>query len=170
MLHDNELLCVSANGKNIVFDPFNSHTATHFNDDPTLRGVAEELLTGMTLEGDLIAKDVDMGKIVGNSDVVETDDKDDIVYAMRKNREDQGYVPFTKSQSSQPSTKISIYLVKKDYKIYELSSVWVGEYESPMFPQMNNATAESVSYWRKHAFVWGSQEIISSSILTKCPW
>jgi hypothetical protein len=170
MPQDNELLCISADGKRIVFDPTKSHTATHFNDAPTLRVVAEELLSGMTLEGDLIAKDVDMGKVVGNSDVVEIDGEDDIVYAMRKNREDQGYVPFTKSQSSQQSTKISIYLVKKDDETYELSSVWIGEYESPMFPQMSNATADSVLFWSKHAFVWGSQEIIPDSILAKCPW
>lgn len=163
-------LCISANGKRIVFDPVNSHTATHFNDAPTLRSVARGLLSKMTLEDNLIARDVDMGKVIGTSDVVEIDNSDEIVYAMRKNREDQGYVPFTKSQSSQPSTKISIYLAKKDEDTYELSSVWVGEYESPMFPQMSNATAESIPYWSKHAFVWGSQEIIPGSTLTKCPW
>ncbi|CAN5625454.1 hypothetical protein BH23PAT2_BH23PAT2_02510 [soil metagenome] len=165
-----ELLCVSANGKRIVFDPVDSHTATHFKDAPTLRARAEELLSSISLEGDLIAKDVDMGKVVGNSDVVEIDYKDDVVYAMRRNREDQGHVPFTKSRSSQTSTKISIYLVKKDSENYELSSVWIGEYESPMFPQMSNATAESVPYWSKHAFVWGSQEIISGTTLHNCPW
>lgn len=113
MFNDNELLCVSANGKRIVFDPVNSHTATHFKDAPTLKAVAEGLLSKMTLEDDLIAKDVDMGKVIGTSDVVETDDSDEIIYAMRKNREDQGHVPFTKSRSSQPSTLVSIYIIKK---------------------------------------------------------
>lgn len=164
-----ELLCMSANGKKIVFDSINSHTATHFDDDPTLQATAIELLSGLSLEDDLIARDVDLGRVVGNSDVVETDDTDDIVYAMRKNREDQGYVPFTKSRTSQPSSRISIYLVKDD-ETYELSSVWIGEYESPMFPQMSNATAESIPYWSRHAFVWGSQEIIPGSVRTKCPW
>lgn len=165
-----EFLCKSANNKNVVFDPIGSHTATHFNDAPGLEELAIELLGDMDLVGDLIAKDVDMGKIIGNSDVVEIDNEGDVVYAMRKNREDQGYVPFTKSKSTQPSSMISIYLVKKDAETYELSSIWVGEYESPMFPQMDNATAESIPYWSRHAFVWGSQEIIPGSVLTKCPW
>lgn len=165
-----ELLCKSANGKDIVFDPLGSHTATHFKDAHGLKELAKELLSTLDLEGELIAKDINMGKVIGKSDVVEIDDNDDIVYAMRKNREDQGYVPFTKSQSSQPSSIISIYLVNKDEETYELSSIWVGEYESPMFPQMDNATAESIPYWSKHAFVWGSQEIIPGSVLTKCPW
>ncbi len=170
MLPTNELFCISANGKNIVFDPVNSHAATHFNDASTLRAIAEGLLTSMSLEGDLIAKDVDLGRVVGNSDVVGIDETDEVVYAMRKNREDQGYVPFTKSRSSQPSSMVSMYIVKKDDETYELSSVWVGEYGSPMFPQMDNATAESIPYWSRHAFVWGSQEIIPGSVLTKCPW
>ncbi len=165
-----ELLCRSANGKNVVFDPLGSHTATHFKDALGLKELANELLGTMDLDGELIAKDIDLGKVIGNSDVVETSHEDEIVYAMRKNREDQGYVPFTKSQASQPSSMISIYLVKKDEETYELSSIWVGEYESPMFPQMDNATAESIPYWSKHAFAWGSQEIIPGSVLTKCPW
>ena len=55
-----ELLCKSTNDKNIVFDPINSHTATHFNDAPKLRSLAEELLSNMALEGELVAKDFDM--------------------------------------------------------------------------------------------------------------
>lgn len=165
-----ELLCMSKNAKRVIFDPLNSHTTTHFKDAPKLRVLTEELLSDMTLEGDLIAKDIGMGKIIGDSNVVRIDSSDEIVYAMRKSREDQGYVPFTKSQSSQPSTKISVYLVKKDNETYELSSVWIGEYESPMFPQMSNATADSVPYWSKHAFVWGSQEIIPGTEITKRPW
>ena len=167
---DLELLCKSANSKQVVFDPVNSHTATHFKDAPGLKELAKELLSDMNLEGDLIAKDVDMGKIVGNSDVVEIDDTDVIVFAMRKNREDQGYVPFTKSRPSQPCSLVSIHLIKKDEDTYELSSVWIGQYESPMFPQMSNATADSIPYWSQHAFVWGSQEIIAGSERNDCPW
>lgn len=165
-----ELLCRSKNGKKVIFDPVTSHTATHFKDSPKLPGLVEELLSQMVLEGDLIAKDINLGKIVGDSDVVEVDNSDEIVYAMRKSRKDQGYVPFTKSCTSQPSQMISIYLVHKDDETYELSSTWIGEYDSPAFPQMENATAESIPYWSKHAFVWGSQEIISGTEITNRPW
>jgi len=165
-----ELLCKSTNDKNIVFDPINSHTATHFNDAPKLRSLAEELLSNMALEGELVAKDFDMGRTIGNSDVVEIDDSDVIVYAMRKSREDQGYVPFTKSRTSQPSQIISVYLIRKDDETYELSSTWIGELDSPAFPQMHNATEDSIPYWEKHAFVWESQEIIPGTKITNRPW
>lgn len=165
-----ETLCTSANGVEVVYDPVNSHTATHFNDAPELKSLAKELLRSLRLEGELVAKDVDMGRTIGNSDVVEVDESDEIVYAMRKHREDQGFVPFAKSQKAKPSSLISIYLVRRDPKTYELLSVWIGEYESPMFPQMNNATPESIPYWKQHAFVWGSQEIIPSTERPDCPW
>lgn len=165
-----QLLCVSKNDKRVVFDSIASHTATHFKDAPRLQALAAGLLKDMSIGGDLIARDIDMGKIVGDSDVVEIDDTDEVVYAMRKNREDQGYVPFTKSRSSEPSRMISVYLVRRTPDEYELLSAWIGEYESPMFPQMVNATSESIPYWSKHAFVWGSQEIIPGTEKSECPW
>ncbi len=165
-----EPICKSANSKSVMYNPVNSHTARHFKDAPRLKGLIEELLSQMVLKGDLIAKDVDMGRMIGNSDVVEIDESDEIIYAMRKSREDQGYVPFTKSRNPQPSQFISIYLVRKDSNTYELSSAWIGEYESPAFPQMNNASADSIPYWEKHAFAWGSQEIIPGTEITNCPW
>ena len=165
-----EYLCISANGKRVVYDPDNSHTSTHFKDAPGLKSLAVELLSNKTLGGDLAAEDVDMGRIIGSSDVVEVNDNDEIVYAMRVKREDQGFVPFVKNRKPQPTSKISIYLLQIDEDTYGLSSAWIGEYESPMLPQMENATSESIPYWEKHAFIWRSQEIIEGSVLKKCPW
>lgn len=163
-------LCHSANGMNIVFDPVNSHTATHFNSAPNLKDVVTSLLPTLVLQDDIIGMDVNLDKYVGESDVVEVDESDEIVYAMRSLREDQGYVPFTKSRTSQPTRYVSIYLVRQSEDTYELSSAWFGRFESPMFPQMGNATPESIPYWSKHAFVWGSQEIIPGTELSERPW
>jgi hypothetical protein len=165
-----ELLCKSTNGKQIIFDPINSHTATHFHDAPNLRLIVTNLIMKLNLDEPLVAKAVDTGKIIGKSDVVEIDESDEVIYAMRKNREDQGYVPFTKSREATPSSLISIYLVKKDDSTYELSSAWIGEFEMPPFPGMQNANPDSIPYWSKRAFVWGSQEIIEGSVLHDCPW
>ena len=169
-MSNEELLCITANNMKVVFDPTNSHASTPFKDSPVLKKLTVVLLENMDIEGDLIAKDFDMKRTVGNTDVVDINEKDEVVYAMRKHREDQGYVPFTKSNASQPSNLISIYLVKKSEDTYELSSVWIGEYDSPMFPQMSNATKDSIPYWSKHAFVWGSQEIIPGTERPDCPW
>jgi hypothetical protein len=165
-----EFLCSSANGKTVVFDPVHSHAATHFHDNPKLRRLAAEHISTLLLEDELTAMDTDMGRIIGDSDVVDTDNTDNICFAMRKNRRDQGYVPFTRSRPVQPSTMLSVYITHKDNDTYELVSTWIGSYKTPMFPQMNNATSESVEYWSSHAFVWGSQEIIDGTVLGDCPW
>ena len=169
-MQNEELLCTSKNNKRVIFDPLSSHTATHFKDTPKLRELVEELLSNMVIDGHLIAKDFDLGQIIGDSDVVEVNDTDELIFAMRKNREDQGFVPFTKSRPPQPSRLLSIYLAYKDSGTYELLSSWIGEFESPPFPLMNNATAHSIPYWTKHAFVWGSQEIIPGTENYKRPW
>lgn len=170
MTENINLFCISANFKKVVFDPLNSHTAMHFGDTPSLKKLVCDLLSSTILHGEIITKDFEMGKIVGKSNVVVTDNNDEIIYAMRKGRGDQGYVPFTKSKPAQPSSLISIYLIKKDPQTYELASTWIGSYESPMFPQMKNATEGSIPYWSKHAFVWGTQDIIPGTELYECPW
>jgi len=165
-----EQLCISKNGKNVLYDPVSSHVATHFDDTPNLKEIVAEIVKSMDLTGEIVAKEFDMRRTVGDCDVVEIDESDVIVYAMRKNREDQGRVPFTKSRSTTSSSLVSVYLVKESEDSYELSGAWIGELDSPPFPEMENATNESVPYWSKRAFVWGSQEIIPGTEVDKCPW
>lgn len=165
-----EYLCTSTNGKAIYFDPTGSHTATHFEDAPGLRKITIEALQSQSLTQPIEVIEIDMHRPVGVTDVVSIDDTDEIVYAMRKLREDQGWVPFTKSQSSQPCSLVSLHLKQLDDTKYELVSVWIGELDSPPFPQMKNTTADSIPYWRKRAFTWGSQQIVPGSERTDYPW
>lgn len=164
------ILCKSANGKSVVYNPDDSHTSTHFKDAPSLKDVVVEILTKRKLDGVLVGENVDLGRIVGNTDVIEVNSSDEIVYAMRQKREDQGYVPFAKNREPQPTSLVSIYLIQKDEDTYELSSAWFGEFDSPNFPQMKNTDPDSITYWQQHAFVWGSQEIIPGSERADCPW
>lgn len=149
-----EQLCISKNNKKVFYDPVGSHAATHFDDTPNLKEIVSEIVSGMDLTDEIVAKEFDMNRPVGDCDVVEIDESDVIVYAMRKNREDQGRVPFTKSRSTTPSSLVSVYLVQESEDSYELSSAWIGELDSPPFPEMENATNESIPYWSKRAFVW----------------
>lgn len=170
MANRETFLATSANGKRIYYDDTDSHTATHFEDTPQLRELTARVLATKVLEGASVTYDEDMGEPIGLCQVVATDSSDEIVYAMRKNRRDQGYVPFTKSRPAEPSTHLSMFLAEKSQTDYELLSAWIGELESPPFPNMANATPESIPYWSKWAFVWGSQEIIPGSETTDYPW
>lgn len=166
----NEILCVSRNGKQVYYNSMDSHAATHFADTPKLKELVVEVLRGRDINNDNLEVDLDMGRTIGTCDVVETDDSDEIVYAMRKNRSEQGFVPFTKSRDTQPSSYISIALIANLDGTYQISSAWIGTWDDPPFPQQPHATQESKSYWSRHAFVWGSQEIEPNSAINSCPW
>ncbi len=168
---EKELLCLSKNGLRIVYDPVNSHAATHLEDTPQLKDLLTEAIGNMELDGQEIKTHVDMGRTVGTCDVVEVDDSDEIVYAMRKNREDDGLVPFTKTRVAEPSSSVAMHLVPQPNGSYELSSAWIGVFEEDLpFPQAKDATEQSADYWSHYAFVWGSQEIVAGTVTSARPW
>lgn len=101
-------------------------------------------------------------------DVVEVTPDDEIIYAKRKNRDE--YIPFVKMRKQQPSSYVSLALKRLDNGNYELQSAWIGEFESPPFPEKIDATVESMPFWDKHAFVWGTQSVQEYTITMQCPW
>lgn len=168
---NNELLCTSHDGKDVYYDPINSHAATHFADTPQLKELAIEVIKGRDIATSPLEFDIDLGRTVGTSDIVETDDSDEIVYVIRDHRPEQGYVPFVKTREPKDDSHISIALLATEVlSKYLLSSAWIGTWNSPPFPQQPNATRESKIYWSRHAFVWGSQEIEPGTETKVCPW
>ena len=161
-------LCDSRNGKRVMYDPVYSHAATHFADAPGLAEVVIEIISNRDLYGEKIEFDTDMGRIIGEMDVVDVNERDDILYAKRKNRD--LYVPFVKNRSRQPTNLVSIGLLWRDGSHYELTSAWFGELESPPFPGEEGAGRESIDFWNIHAFVWGSQSVQEDTITPVCPW
>ena len=104
--------------------------------------------------------------------MVEVDDSDEIVYGVRINREDDGLVPFTKSRPAKPCPFVTIQLHPQPDDTYILASAWIGPWDEDdqPFPQSPHATAKSVEYWRRYAFVYGSQEIIPGTETPDAPW
>jgi hypothetical protein len=97
-----ELLATNKSGSAIYYDPSNSHAATHFKDAPHLKDLVKEILLEIDLNDQESVGHIDMGRVVGTTDVVKTDDTDEIIYALRKNRENDGHVPFVKSKEGNP--------------------------------------------------------------------
>jgi hypothetical protein len=106
-------------------------------------------------------------RVVGVSDIVETIDADEIIFAKRSNRD--GYVRFTKSQYPTPSSPVTIALNPLEDSRYELTSAWIGPIGLP-FPDVPTATQESLDYWTHHARVWATQEIVVGAEQTDNPW
>lgn len=164
-------LCKSKNGVTVTYDPVDSHVATHLQDTPQLKELLTEAISGMELGGEEIKTHVDMGRVVGTCDVVKVDESDEIVYAVRKNRRDDGLVPFTKSRPGDPCHSVAMHLVPQADGSYELSSAWIGIFgDDEPFPGSLNATSKSVEFWNQRAFVWGSQETLPGTETSKRPW
>ena len=167
-----ELLGTSKNNIQVVYDPIHSHAATHLEDTPGLKELVKEVITNLELNGQETAQHYDMGRVVGTCDVVDVGSADEIVYGVRKNREDDGPVPFTKSRKGEPCRYVAVHLVPKSDDVYILSSAWVGPFtdDDEPFPLSKDATDRSKDFWNKHAFVYGSQEIIAGTETKKKPW
>lgn len=163
-----EFLVTSENGMDVLYDPVNSHTATHFADTTNLKKLAQEILAKKILDEDKMFFDTNMVRIVGKSDLVENDNGDVIVYAKRKNRD--VYTSFNKTKTPQPCSIVAIGVARIGEGQYELLSAWIGSIDSPPFPGDENETPESKDFWLKHSLAWGAQEIQEGTETLSCPW
>lgn len=162
-----EIFARSKNGVKVTYDPVYSHASTHFADTPQIIPYVRKVIENTDISGDVMEFEVDTGRVIGNSDLVETREDDDIVYAIRKNRD--RHSRFTKSRSSQPSSKIAISLKRLDKDSYDLFSAWLGPLTPPM-PNSPFANSDSRPFWSKHALAWGNQEIILGTETKISPW
>ena len=157
-----------------MYDPVGSHAATHINDNLELKALLIEAITGMELIEDDIATHIDLGRTIGVSDVVRVGKTDEIVYAARANRAEQGLIPFVKNRQGNPCTTVAMHLVRNSDRSYMLLSGWIGVFgkseDDEPFPQAPDATPNSASFWDKRAFVYGSQETIVATETTIKPW
>lgn len=166
-----ELIAKSKNGVGVTYDPVGSHAATHFDDTPNLKELVAEVIGNLDLDGQEFASYVDMERIVGTCDVVKVDKADEIVYGQRKNRAEDGLVPFTKSRPAEPCQNVALHLLPQEDGTYMLSSAWIGTFDDDEpFPGSINANERSIDYWSRYAFVYGSQEIVSGTETNIRPW
>lgn len=163
-----EFLAKSANDTEVFYDSADSHAATHLADTPRLKELVIEIITKLVLVEDKMFFDTDMGAIIGTSDLVKNDPSDEIIYAIRKNR--NIYTSFNKTKSPEPCSIVATCLERRSEESYELTSAWIGTMNSPPFPGDINETQESKVYWISHSLAWGQQEITAGTETSVCPW
>src|SRR5690349_18114936 len=105
------------NGLEVFVDTEHSHAATRLKDAPQLRELFMELISTLELREELIRREVDAGRQIGFSDLVETREEDEIIYAKRLNRDI--YTRFVKHYKPIPSSQFTFRLEKKEQG-YEL--------------------------------------------------
>ncbi|MDB5264702.1 MAG: hypothetical protein JWN64_273 [Parcubacteria group bacterium] len=139
---------------------------THFKHHPKLLDVVEHIIPTLEGGGEWIRVEKDLGEIIGTTDLVETVEGDEIVYALRPRR--SIYSRFVKGKESTPTSWITIALRKSEGG-YDLYTAFVGR-DTPSFPGGDHLSEQSKEFWSTHALVWGSQEVIPGTETPLCPW
>lgn len=162
-----ELLGRSLNNTLVVYDIESSHAANHFADTPCLKELAREIIAQTRTTGEYMWFETDMGRIVGRTDLVETVETDDIIYAKRPGR--GGYTRFVLGCLPRACSVVTVAMQPIQDEQYELVSAWIGPIGVP-FPDDPAATAGSQEYWARHALVWGTQEVVPGTERSDNPW
>lgn len=166
-MSDKLFLGNTQDGNAVYVDVKTSHAATHFQHHPALLETVQSLIPTLELAGNLVRIEVDTGVEVGHTDLVRTDEDDEIVYALRPRRTQ--YSRFVKGKKPMPCTWVTLDLRKSDEHVYELYTAFIGKL-TPSFPGGDYLPEQSTEFWSKHALVWGSQEVIPGTETTDCPW
>ena len=159
-------LAKTKNGLNVYVDLQGSHAATHLADTPGLLELVKEALLTLAPSEDDVYTEVDLGRIIGTSDLVETTKDDDVFYAKRLNR--TNYTRFVRGREPVKTSIITLVFHRQNNG-YLLYSAWVG-WAAPPFPQDEKETPESRGFWKSHALVWGRQAIQQNTEQDEWPW
>ena len=134
---------------------------------PYIINLIKEVLANTKLTKPQTAIEHDMGRIIGNTDIVETTEKDTIYYAQPNKK--NIFLRFAKNRHPSPSHKLTIIIQRDTDGNYEVTNTWIGPC-SPPFPGDKKATTKSKTYWESHALVPDAQAVQSKTITKLCPY
>lgn len=134
---------------------------------PYVINLVKEVLTSARLKGQVVTLEHDMGRVIGNTDIIETTEKDTIFYAQPVKT--SVFSRYAKNRYPTPSQKLTIQLARDEDGHYEILDTWIGP-SSPPFPGDENEADNSKIYWETHALVQNSQLVQSRTITKVCPY
>jgi hypothetical protein len=155
------------NGIAVYVDLVKSRAATHIAQQPHLLGLVKELIEQTTTTASELHIEQDMGRTIGYNVVVETSEKDTVVYARLVR--DEVYTRFVKNGKPLTTQYLTIILQLDDENNYELHDTWIGRLNPPR-PGSDNENAESKPYWENHAFVLEGQAVQLATATKECPY
>lgn len=144
-----------------------SSAGTYLSRRPHIIALIKELLSSAVLKGGKVVIEKDLGRDIGTTDILTTSDNDNIYYA--RPLKSEVYSRFAKNRYAQPSSLLTIILVRDDEGNYEVIDTWIGA-NHPAFPGDKDATNRSYEYWKNHALVQDAQVIQSKSITKTWPY
>lgn len=113
---------------------------------------------------------VKFDRIVGVCDCVETSESDDVVYAIRKERD--RHMRFVKNRDAEKVDCLTMIMFSQS-NCWNLVSAWFGgpATQLPFSSKMtDDEQRDALQFWSTHALVWGCQRIHENTITETCPW
>lgn len=136
----------SADNKTIILDYENTNIDYHLLETPNLIELVKEVLPSLVVgDDDQAVLERDMGRVVGTTNLVETTDDDEIVYAKRIGREK--YSRFVKNRQLAPCRSI-VVVIRKCEEEYCLWTAMCGNLLPP------EAYDEDSGFSATHALVY----------------
>lgn len=144
-----------------------SQAGRYLSRQPHVFSLIKEALVPLNFSASKMSFEYDLGRIIGNTDIVDTTIKDTIYYA--KAYKKNNFSRYAKNRYPAPSTKLTIILQRDPTGDYEITDTWIGPH-CPPFPGEDHETVKSKSYWETHALVHDSQVVQSKTITKVCPF
>lgn len=144
-----------------------SPAGLYLSRQPYVMNLIREVLKTLELTTSRLTIEKDMGRVIGNTDIVETSEKDTIYYAQPVKK--RTYSRYAKNRYPSPSRKLTLILERDGEGNYEVRDTWIGP-NRPPFPGDDKATARSKQYWETHALVQDAQPVQSKTITRECPY
>ncbi len=160
-----EFLCQSSNGVDVFVDTEHTNIALHIIENPNLVESVKEAVQQSEVTGKKVALEVDLGRVIGETSMVEITEQDEVVYAKRLGRDK--YSKFVKNRELLPTSKVVVILFQEDYG-YLVWSAWCGEL-LPQEPDGQGGMHTSRAFDMSHALVYNSKIIQSGTEATQNP-
>lgn len=157
----------SSDDYEVYVDLITSSAGQYLSRQPYVINLVKEVLKPMSLSGARVSIERDMGRVIGNTDIIETTDSDTIFYAQPNKK--SVFSCYAKNRYPSPSRKLTIILQRDKDGNYEINDTWIGPH-SPPFPGDENATAKSKAFWQTHALVQDANALQSKTITKVCPY
>jgi hypothetical protein len=153
-------------GYKVYVDPISSDAGKYLSHRPYVMGLIIEVLGSVKLTDEVVQIEHEMGRHIGTTDIVQTNERDMIYYAKPVKKDH--YIRFAKNRIAEKSSQLSIQLTRDEDGNYEVLDTWIGPH-SPASPGMDTEHANSIEYWSMHAMVHDSVPIQSKTITKDNP-
>jgi len=156
-----ERLGVSLDGKPIFLDRSNTNVTYHLLETPDLLNLVREALSTIEVaDNDQVVVERDLGRIVGTTNLVETTDSDEIIYAKRIGRD--AYSRFAKKRQPIPCRSIVVVLRRGESGYY----LWTAMCAKL---QPKEAWIDDSVYNQTHAMAYDESLVQLSTVTTSRP-